>query len=96
MNINPFIDLIGAIVSIYTWALIIHIILGWLVAFDIINSYQPIVKKVQYALYRLTEPLLAPIRKYIPHLGGIDLSPIILFLLLRFTTGVLYTYFYTY
>jgi YggT family protein len=91
---NPFIDLIGAVLSLYTWVLIIHIIISWLVSFNIINGYQPIVKKLQFVLYRLTEPLLAPIRKYMPDLGGIDLSPIVLFLLLRFTMNILYTYFY--
>ncbi len=96
MNINPFIELITSVISIYTWVLIIHIVLSWLVSFNIINGYQPVVKKIQYALYRLTEPLLSPIRKYMPNLGGIDISPIILFLALRFTVSVLYTYFYTY
>ncbi len=96
MNINPFIDLLGAVISLYTWVLIIHILLSWLVAFNIINGYQPIVRKIQEVLFRLTEPVLNPIRRYMPNLGGIDISPIVLFLLLRFTMSVLYTYFYTY
>lgn len=96
MNINPFIDLINSIIWLYTCILIIHIILSWLVSFRIVNAYQPLVQKVQYVLYRLTEPLLKPIRKYMPDLGGIDISPIVLFLLLSFTQNVLTTYFYIY
>jgi len=96
MNINPFIDLFGAVISLYTWVLIIHILLSWLVAFNIINGHQPIVRKIQEVLFRLTEPVLKPIRRYMPNLGGIDISPIVLFLLLRFTMSALYTYFYSY
>lgn len=96
MNLNPFIDLFATVISLYSWILIIHIILSWLVSFNIINPYQPFVKKVQYALFRLTEPLLKPVRKYMPDLGGLDISPIVVFLVLGFLKNALYTYLYSY
>lgn len=94
MNINPLIDLIGTVISLYNWVLIAWIILSWLIAFNIINRYQPFVSRVMDVLSRLTEPVLGYIRRYIPLVAGIDLSPIILFLALGFLKSVLYTYLY--
>lgn len=94
MNINPFIDLINTIITLYNYILIVWIILSWLIAFNIVNSYQPLVQQLNYFLKKLTEPVLNLIRSIIPPLGGIDLSAIILFLLLGFIRNSLYTYFY--
>lgn len=94
MNINPFIELIATIIGIYSWVLGIYIIMGWLIAFNIINQYQPFVSKLYYYLKRLTEPVLNKIRRYMPDLGGIDISPIILILGLQFIKSALFTYFY--
>ncbi len=69
-------------------------ILATLISFKIVNAYQPIVQKVMVALNRLVEPALKPIRKYMPDLGGIDISPIVLILLLQFLHSALYSYFY--
>ncbi len=94
MNINPFIDLIATVITLYNWVLIAWIILSWLVSFNIVNPYQPFVRRVMEVLSRLTEPVLWHIRRYIPPIAGIDLSPIILFLGLGFIKSILYTYFY--
>lgn len=94
MNFNPFIHLITTVTSLYAWILIVHIILSWLVSFQVINPYQPFVSKLQFVLYRLTEPVLGRIRRYMPNLGGIDISPIVVFLLIQFINEALYTYFY--
>ncbi|MDB2414330.1 YggT family protein [Rickettsiales bacterium] len=96
MNINPFIELISSILGIYSWILIIWIIMSWLISFRVINTHNMVVSKVSEVLYRLTEPVLRPIREYIPDLGGIDLSPIVVFLLIRFVDSAMYTYLYKY
>ncbi len=96
MNINPFIDLIIAILNLYGWVLICWIIISFLISFEIINRYNPIVSKVSEALYKMTEPVLRRIRRYMPDLGPIDISPIIVFLAIRFISNLLYTYLYKY
>ncbi len=92
--LNPFVDLVAAVVHIYLLCVIAWAVLGTLISFKIINGYQPFVQRVMYTLDRLVLPAIKPIRKYMPDLGGIDLSPIVLILLLNFTHSALYTYFY--
>ncbi|RMD88573.1 MAG: YggT family protein [Alphaproteobacteria bacterium] len=75
--------LINAAIDIYTWFLIVWVILSWLVAFNVINTYNRFISMVMDFLYRITEPALRPIRRVIPDLGGIDISPLILLLLLQ-------------
>lgn len=94
MNFNPFVNLLGMILTLYEWALIIYIVMGWLIYFSIINRSQPIVAKVYEVLYRLLEPVMQYIRKVIPPISGIDLSPIFFFIGIYFLKDVLYTYFY--
>lgn len=89
---NPFLILIDSALGIYAFILIVSIILSWLVAFDIVNRHNPFVSKVMYALYQITEPVLKPIRKFMPELGGLDLSPIIVFLLIQFIRNSLRYY----
>lgn len=81
---NPFAYLINSIISLVQMALMVWIVLGLLIQFKIVNRYHPIVFRVENALNRLFEPVLAPIRRYMPDLGGIDLSPIVLILLMNF------------
>lgn len=92
--LNPFIDLISAVIDLYFWVLVIWMVLSWLIAFNVVNRHQPFVYRANYALSRLTEPLLAPIRRLLPDLGGIDFSPIVLILLLQFLQNALYHYLY--
>lgn len=70
--------------DIFKWMLIISIILGWLIHFGVVNAYQPFVQSVGRFLHAVTEPALRPIRRYIPAVGGMDISPIVLFLLIMF------------
>lgn len=92
--LNPFIDLLANILRLYLYVVIAWAVLATLISFKVVNAYQPIVQKIMYALDRLCEPVLKRIRKYLPDLGGIDISPIILILLLNFAIQALYTYFY--
>ena len=72
------VDILGAVLGLYVWVLIIGAVLSWLVAFDIINTRNFFVQKVGEICYRLTEPVLRPIRRVLPAVGGIDLSPLVL------------------
>ncbi len=76
--------LLVTVIDLYRWALIIYVAIGLGVAFNILNAYQPLVRKVTYALGQIIEPVLRPIRNAIPPLGGIDISPLILLLALGF------------
>ena len=78
------IEVIVIAIDIYIWILIISAILSWLIAFNVINTRNQFVSVIADALYRLTEPALRPIRRFLPNLGGIDISPIILILILIF------------
>jgi YggT family protein len=82
--INPVIWLILTIIDIYFYVILASVIMSWLIGFNVINGSNQYVRQIGYALHRLTEPLLAPIRRRLPDLGGIDISPIILLLALQF------------
>ena len=81
---NPFIWLILTLINIYFWVLIASVASSWLVHFGIINHSNPTVRQILYGLHRLTEPVLGPIRRFLPDLGGLDLSPIIAIIGLQF------------
>jgi YggT family protein len=81
---NPFLWLIDTIINIYIWILIASAVLSWLVAFNVVNTRNPIVHSIGEFLYRITEPALRPIRSILPNLGGIDVSPVILIIGLLF------------
>ena len=70
--------------SIYTWVIIASAIFSWLYAFNIVNSSNQFVGQIGEMLYRLTEPALRPIRNFIPNLGGLDISPVVLLLIIFF------------
>lgn len=89
---NPFIALLVNAVYIINLLLFIYIIISLLISFDILNRHQPIVAKIYYALGRLFEPLLKPIRQLLPDMGGIDISPIILILLINFIENAILYY----
>jgi len=87
---NPLLWLIDTIITLYIWLLIASAILSWLVAFNVVNSRNPIVANIGEFLYRITEPALRPIRAILPNLGGIDVSPVILIILLLFLQRLIY------
>jgi YggT family protein len=78
------INLIHMVIQLLIWLLIINAILSWLIAFDVINRRNRVVDAIWNFTTRLSEPLLRPIRKVIPLIGGVDLSPMVLVLLLLF------------
>ena len=85
--------LISQVIQLYIWVLIISAIMSWLIAFNVINTRNRFVYTVVDVLYRLTEPLLRPIRNVLPNMGGIDLSPVVLILLLVFAQNLLWEVF---
>ena len=87
--IDPLFRIINIAVELYIWAVIIGAVLSWLVAFNIVNTSNQVVYTIGDFLYRITEPALRPIRRLLPNLGGIDISPVILILLLIFLQMVL-------
>jgi YggT family protein len=91
---NALLWLIDTVLSVYMWIVIASAILSWLVAFNVINTRNRFVYSVGDALYKLTEPALRPIRRILPTLGGVDLSPVVLILLLAFARRLLWEYFY--
>ena len=87
-------DIILLILQIYIWLLIASAVLSWLVAFNVVNTRNQVVAMIADMLYRLTEPLLRPIRSMLPNLGGIDVSPVILILLILLLENVIVRYIY--
>lgn len=87
-------DIILLVLQIYIWLLIAAAVLSWLVAFNVVNTRNQVVATVGEFLFRLTEPLLRPIRSIMPNLGGIDVSPVILILLILFLENVIVRYIY--
>ena len=85
--------LLDSIITIYLWIIIINAILSWLVAFNILNTQNRFVFSVLYATYKLTDPALNKIRRFIPTFGSIDISPVVLILLLMFLRNVIFEIF---
>ena len=83
-------NLIDSAITIYIWLLIASVVLSWLVAFNVVNTRNRFVWTVGDFLHRVTEPVLRPIRNAMPNLGGIDISPVILILLLYFARDLLF------
>ena|SRR5687768_14330792 len=82
-------QIIDLLLSVMTWIIIIQAILSWLVAFNVINTYNDFVRQLLYALARITEPLYRPIRRILPDFGALDLSPLVVLLLLYIMRNIL-------
>jgi YggT family protein len=80
---------ISNLVGIYTFVVFLAVVLSWLIGFNIINGYNPFVRTVYQAVSALTEPLLGRIRRILPNLGAIDLSPLVLLLGCQFVQSVI-------
>ena len=76
--------LLYRIIDIYIFIVLLNVILSWLTAFGVLNTYNKFVSMILYATERLTNPLLNPIRRFLPNLGGIDISPVVLFVIIFF------------
>ena len=85
--------LLDSIITIYLWIIIINAILSWLVAFNILNTQNRFVFSVLDVTYKLTDPALNKIRRFIPTFGSIDISPVILILLLMFLRNLIFEVF---
>lgn len=84
----PLLLFIAMIVRLYMWVIIIGAIMSWLIAFNVINRHNQVVYMIADSLQRITEPALRPIRRVLPDLGGLDISPVILILGLIFINQV--------
>ncbi len=89
---RPVVELLLLVIDIYKWVVIGQAVMSWLVAFGVINTYNRFVAQLGEMLFRLTEPALRPIRNVLPNLGGVDISPIILLLLLWFVQRLIVEY----
>jgi YggT family protein len=75
---------INLVINLYIWIIIAGAIMSWLIAFNVINPYNQFVRSLWMGLNALTDPLLRPIRRFLPDLGGIDISPMVLILVCWF------------
>ena len=92
--IEPLFRIVDIVLQMYVWVVIAAAILSWLVAFNVVNTRNPFVAAIAEFLYRITEPVLAPVRSVLPNLGGLDISPIILILIIMFIERVILYYIY--
>ena len=84
------VNLLSNIITIYIWILILAVVMSWLISFNMVNTGNRFVAVVAEFLFRATEPALRPIRRVLPNLGGLDISPVILILLLYFLRDLMY------
>lgn len=86
--------LIQSAVSLYCFVIILQVAISWLIAFEIINASNEAARNLTAVLKKLTDPLYIPLRKYVPPIGGIDITPIIVLLAVQIFGGVLASLFY--
>ena len=84
--------LVDSVVTIYIWVLIINALLSWLIAFNVLNTSNRLVYSLLDISYKMTDPLLKPIRNFLPNLGSIDISPVVLILLLMFLSNLIFEF----
>lgn len=87
-------DIVLILLQLYWWVLLIMIILSWLISFNIINTRNQFVAAVWRVVNQLTEPVLGPIRRFLPSFSGLDLSPLVAFLLIFFIQQIIGYYIY--
>lgn len=81
-------DFIAYVLQLYVYVLVAAAILSWLIAFNVVNMSNQLVASLVQLLYALTEPVLRPIRNILPNLGGIDISPVVVILIIIFIQSV--------
>jgi YggT family protein len=86
---NPIIALLLLLLDLYWWVVVVAVVVSWLVAFGVLNTYNHFARSVIRTLEALTEPVFRPIRRIIPPLGGLDLSPLIVLIAIWFIEYVL-------
>ena len=91
MNVilGPIFGLIDMVFDLFIWILIIAVVMSWLISFKVVNTTNRFVYLIADFTYRITEPALRPIRRFLPNLGGLDISPIVLLMVIWFLRDVL-------
>ena len=91
MNVilGPIFGLIDMVLDLFIWILIIAVVMSWLISFKVVNTTNRFVYLIADFTYRITEPALRPIRRFLPNLGGLDISPIVLLMIIWFLRDVL-------
>ena len=87
-------NLFNSVIDLFIWAIILSALMSWLIGFNIINISNKLVYIIADFLNRLTEPFLSPIRRLLPYLGGVDLSPVVLILILFFLRDLINNNYY--
>ncbi len=87
---HAILNLIDNLISLYIWILLIAVVASWLISFNVINTNNRLVYVIVDFLYRVTEPALRPIRRFLPNLGGLDISPVVLILILYFVRDLIF------
>jgi YggT family protein len=93
---RPIIEVIIYALELYKYVIIAAAVMSWLIAFGVVNVRHEVVRSIWNTLVGLTEPLLFPIRRILPNTGGIDISPVVLFLLIILVEKMIETYIYPY
>jgi YggT family protein len=93
---RPIIELILWLLQLYVWIIIITALMSWLISFNVINFRNEFVRMIWDTLNRLTEPVLRPIRERLPSMGGVDISPLVVILLVWLISREIETYVYPY
>jgi YggT family protein len=91
---KPILEVIVILLDMYMYVIIAAVILSWLVAFNVVNTRNQIVAMIADFLYRITEPVFRPIRNFLPNLGGIDFSPLIVLLIIYLLRRWIWDYIY--
>ena len=89
-------DVILLILQLYTYVIIVVAIMSWLIAFNVINIYNNVVRAIWDGLNAMTEPVLRPIRRMLPNFNGLDLSPLVLLLIIFLIQDIIQKYIYPY
>ena len=84
--------LVYEVLNIYKWIVIANVIISWLVAFNVLNTQNRFVYSILELSYRLTDPFLNKIRRFLPNLGALDISPVVLLVLIWFLQTCMYLY----
>ncbi len=94
---HPFITsvmwLLLTVLEVYLWVIIAAVVSSWLIAFEVVNVNHPFVRKVLGVLNQVTEPVMERIRRYIPSIGGLDFSPLVVILVIVFLQRLIISYF---
>ncbi len=89
---NSVLILVTQLLDIITFVVVISVVMSWLVAFNVVNLRNPIARQVYDAIDSLVDPMLRPIRKQLPNMGGFDVSPVVLILLLQLAQNLIREY----